>query len=287
VSSTRGSRLEASGGTRSQLPPSALPAWNGLRGCAPVRYRDPFVSGSPAPEARLCRRGGGAGHGVRSQGNVRKNPRRHSKKPTSSIATKNRNPIPPVTSKPFPLPRPLQSLKSAACPRTDHVDFWPSSASKVTCVGRRPPSWRGIFRVGHIIAASFVKRFLQSRFATSDLEHHGEKFLAVIGNPAAVGHVVAIPTGQGVVGIEVRQPNGRNVTGDAVHQQQSAALPHPRGRGGRVTGQVVVYAEGTADNKQPLSDVMGRVQGVWRGRPPTGRALSGRDICPRSDPRTP
>jgi len=37
------------------------------------------------------------------------------------------------------------------------------------------------------------------------------------------------------------------------------------GRGNRVTGQVVVYAKGAADHKQPLRDVMGGVQGEFFG----------------------
>jgi hypothetical protein len=63
------------------------------------------------------------------------------------------------------------------------------------------PNRRRALRIGGIIAARLAERFVQNRFATSDREHDGEEFLAVVGN-AAIDSVVAIPTGHRIIGVE-------------------------------------------------------------------------------------
>jgi hypothetical protein len=60
-----------------------------------------------------------------------------------------------------------------------------------------------------------IHRLLQNWLATADLRYHRVEFLAVF-RDAAIGGVVAIPTGGGVESIELGEMDGGNVTGDAV-----------------------------------------------------------------------
>src|SRR5882757_5313884 len=84
-------------------------------------------------------------------------------------------------------------------------------------------SGRFHFSFGDSVA---VEELPQNRFAAIQLRDDGVGFLAVVGD-AAVGGVVAVPTGGGVESVELGKIDGRYVAGRAVNQQPSPALPLP------------------------------------------------------------
>jgi hypothetical protein len=65
-------------------------------------------------------------------------------------------------------------------------------------------------------------------------------------------------TGQRVIGIEFRQADRGNVTGDAVNHQPSAPLPQPTRRRSGLTRQAIVYTKPPAHNEHALGNVMYR-----------------------------
>src|ERR1022692_195048 len=91
---------------------------------------------------------------------------------------------------------------------------------------RSPPGRRGTGRVGWCVVSQvgLGQGLLQHWFPTVDLCYDGIEFLAVFG-AAAIGSVVAVPTGGGVDGVEVGKVDGSDVAGGAVDQEPSAALP--------------------------------------------------------------
>jgi hypothetical protein len=83
------------------------------------------------------------------------------------------------------------------------------------------------FGLGHACA---VQEFLENRLAAADLSDDGEEFLAVFGD-AAIGSVVAVPTGDGVEGVKLGKIDGRNVAGDAVDKQSGRVHASRSGSG--------------------------------------------------------
>lgn len=127
--------------------------------------------------------------------------------------------------------------------------------------GRALPCGRGAggigrcvfrFRNGHALA---LEKLLQHRLASADLRNDGIDFLAIFGD-AAVGRIVAIPTGCGVECVELGKVDGRNVSSDAVDEKPSTALPLPVRRGGGFLGKAVIHAEGTPDDEQPVGHIV-------------------------------
>lgn len=139
------------------------------------------------------------------------------------------------------LPHPRRCFtRSAACPRMVYVSFWCLSASKVTRAGRRYQAGAGHSESGISCSPVSPRGFFSTGLRRPTLKDDGKKFLAIIGD-AAIGDVVALPTGRRIIGIEFGQADRGNVTGQAVNHQPSAALPHPTRRRSSLAGQAIVH----------------------------------------------
>jgi len=90
---------------------------------------------------------------------------------------------------------------------------------------RSLPGRRGAGRIGRIFRNNLaVQGLLQNRLASIDLCDYGIDFLAVF-RDAAIGGIIAVPTGGGVDGVELGKIDWGNVAGDAVDEKSSATLP--------------------------------------------------------------
>src|ERR1700686_2096958 len=100
------------------------------------------------------------------------------------------------------------------------------------------PQGRGAGRVrGSILGDAVIRKWLfQHRLATADLRNYCKSFLSIIGH-AAVGDIVAVPTGRGIDDIELRKIDRRNVPRQPVDQQPASPLPLPvqAGSSGRLS----------------------------------------------------
>src|SRR5208283_982599 len=125
--------------------------------------------------------------------------------------------------------------------------------------GAALPDWRRTLRVGIVGSRRFASVFFQDRLATSHLGDDRVELLAVFGD-AAVSDVVAIPARGRIEGIELRQVELGNASGDAVNQQPTAALPLPaRGVGagiGRLSGQRIVHPKRAPHHKQAIRQLV-------------------------------
>ena len=107
-----------------------------------------------------------------------------------------------------------------------------------------------------------TQRLFEDGLAAPKLGHDCVELLAIVGD-AAVGGVVAVPGGGGIVGVEFREVEGGDAAGDAVDLEPASELPAPAERLGFLGGEAVVEAVGAADYEEVVGDFVGRAGGEF------------------------
>ena len=102
------------------------------------------------------------------------------------------------------------------------------AGSKLTRAGLRCQIGAGQAESGAASSGtpSLDMRFLQHRLPAAELRDDRIGFLAIVGH-STVGDVVAVPTGSGVISVEVRKIDRGYTARQAIDQQPASALPLP------------------------------------------------------------
>src|SRR5438132_7259154 len=111
------------------------------------------------------------------------------------------------------------------------------------------PYRRPARRIALIIEDRILQFFFQQWLTAPEFDHQGIQFLVVI-RDSAVRDIIAIPTGNRAIRIELRQIQRRDAPGHAIHQHPPASLPEPPGCS--FIGQAVIYPESAPHYEQPL-----------------------------------